>query len=71
MVKAILNDVCVQAHGRNQDGDDSLETAIRTRSTPESLPVFTIADAGRVVESMLKAILDIDNLRGTDRVWLP
>ena len=66
---------------RNQDGDDSLETAIRTRSTPESLPVFTIADADeilrnrayadRVVESMLQAILDIDNLRGTGRVWLP
>ncbi len=66
---------------RNQDGPDSLETAIRTRSTPDSLPVFTIADAeeivhsrqyaDRVVESMLTAILDIDNLRGTGRVWLP
>jgi hypothetical protein len=66
---------------RNADGPDSLEETIRTRNTPQSLPVFTIADAQevleskayaeRVVESFLDYLLDLDNVRGTGRLYLP
>jgi hypothetical protein len=66
---------------RNADGPDSLEETIRTCNTPESLPVFTIADAEeflqskayaeRVVESFLDYLLDLDNVRGTGRLYLP
>src|SRR6267378_1466257 len=36
---------------RNEDGPDSLETTIRTRNTPEKLPVFTIGNAQSVKSS--------------------
>jgi hypothetical protein len=66
---------------RNQDGPDSLETTIRNENTPDSLPVFTLADseqvrhskayAERVVESLLQYLLDIELYRGTGRLYLP
>lgn len=66
---------------RNADDADSLETTIRLRNTANSLPVFTIADADqvlqsrsyaeRVVERLLEYLLDIDNFRGTGRLYLP
>lgn len=66
---------------RNAEGPDSLEATIGARNTPESLPVFTVADAeqirhsreyaDRVVESLLDALFVIDNLRGTGRIYLP
>jgi hypothetical protein len=66
---------------RNNDGPDSLEATLRTQNRPDSLPVFTVADAervlhsgeyvGRVVERLLDYLLDIDNYRGTGRLYLP
>jgi hypothetical protein len=66
---------------RNMRGPDSLEATIRTRSTIDSLPVFTVADAeeifhsrtcaDRVVERMMERLLEIDKFRGTGRIWLP
>jgi hypothetical protein len=66
---------------RNAEGPDSLEETIRTCNTPASLPVFTIASAQqvlhskayaeRVVERLLHYLLDIDNYRGTGRLYLP
>ena len=66
---------------RNADGPDSLEATIRTQNTASSLPVFTFADADqvlrsrayaeRVVERLLEYLLDIDNFRGTGRLYLP
>src|SRR2546421_564106 len=66
---------------RNADGPDSLKETIRTCNPPQSLPVFTIADAQellesrayaeRVVESFLDYLLDLDNVRGTGRLYLP
>jgi hypothetical protein len=45
------------------------------------LPVLTISDAGRVihsreyanrvVETLLQYLMDIENVRGTGRLWLP
>ncbi|MCI0464441.1 MAG: hypothetical protein L0Z62_46505 [Gemmataceae bacterium] len=66
---------------RNKEGADSLEATIEAHNSPTSLPVFTIADpdrvlesalyADRVVESLLQYLLDIDNIRGTGRLYLP
>jgi hypothetical protein len=66
---------------RNLDSADSLEAAIRWNNTPESLPVFTIADVDefrtssdyveRVVEMLYGHLLRIDDVRGTGRLYLP
>jgi hypothetical protein len=66
---------------RNDEGPDSLEATIRTLNTPESLPVFTLADserlrkdkayANRVVERLLEYLLEIEKVRGTGRLYLP
>jgi hypothetical protein len=66
---------------RNQSGADSLESALRERAWPDSLPVLTISDAERfrhdrayveqVIESLLDILLDIQVYRGTGRLYLP
>src|SRR3954451_21135344 len=53
---------------RNRNSDDSLEATIRREGKPDSLPVFTFSDAGRIyqnatyvdqiVESLLEYLLD-------------
>ena len=66
---------------RNQDGPASLESTIQASSTPLSLPVLTIGEPQRVfssttyahgvAERLLEYLIDIDNLRGTRRLYLP
>jgi hypothetical protein len=66
---------------RNSEGPDSLEATIKQHNNANSLPVLTLADpkalsqggiyAGRVVETMLQYLLEIDNVRGTGRLYLP
>ena len=66
---------------RNQDGPDSLEATIRARNTASSLPVLTIADpeavrhsrtyAEQAVERLLAYLEEIDNFRGTGRLYIP
>jgi hypothetical protein len=66
---------------RNQDTPDSLETVIRTRTLPTSLPVFTISDIHRfrserdcveaVVAQLLEYLMDPDNLSGVGQLYLP
>jgi len=66
---------------RNADSPDSLEAVIRLHNTPQSLPVFTIADvdklrtgrdfAERVMIRLYEYLLDIDNVRGAGRLFLP
>jgi hypothetical protein len=66
---------------RNRKSEDSLEATIRRKSTPYSLPVFTLADADRiyqsaayldkVVETLLEYLLDEAAYRGTGRLYLP
>jgi hypothetical protein len=68
-------------NNRNSDSPDSLEAAIRLHNTPQSLPVFTIADvdklrtsrdyAERVVIRLYEYLLDIDNVLGAGRLFLP
>jgi len=66
---------------RNNDGPDSLEATIQGLNRPDSLPVFTLADADRVLHSrdyaervavrLLEHLLTIDLVRGTGRLYLP
>ena len=66
---------------RNAAGEDSLENTIRIRNSSDHLPVITIAQvervlhdrdyADRVVERLLEYLLDIDNLYGTGRLFVP
>ena len=66
---------------RSMKGRDSLEQVMREESTLNSLPVFTIANAdrllndvdyrGRCVESLIEITLDIDSYRGARRIFIP
>jgi hypothetical protein len=66
---------------RSMKGKDSLEQVMREESTSNSLPVFTIANAdrllndvdyrGRCVESLIEITLDIDSYRGVRRIFIP
>ena len=66
---------------RNLDADDSLEATIRRNNTPESLPVFTLADMAefrrnnfyveRTVEALYDYLLRLDEIRGSGRLYLP
>jgi hypothetical protein len=68
-------------NNRNDDGPDSLASTIRARNTPTSLPVFTIGDADRilsghdyanqVIDRLIRYLLEIDNIAGTGRLYLP
>jgi hypothetical protein len=75
------HDVFLLTNNRRADGPDSLEATIRDHNTPQSLPVFTIGDADkllsssdyadRVIERLFQYLLELDNLRGTGRLFLP
>jgi hypothetical protein len=66
---------------RNDAGPESLEATIRQHNTPESLPVFTLANDQRVLrdrlyaeavaDRLLEFLFDIDSYRGTGRLYLP
>lgn len=66
---------------RNQEDPASLEATIRTRNTPTSLPVFTVANvphlrhsrdyADRVIDRLLDFLRRMDTLRGTGWLYLP
>ncbi len=74
-------EVILVTGNRNDDGPDSLEATIRTLNHPGCLPVFTIGDVNRfgnsreyaeeVAESLLDYLLELDNCRGTGRLYLP
>jgi hypothetical protein len=66
---------------RNDEGPDSLEATIRDLNTLTSLPVMTIADpelvltsqdyAERVAIQILEYLMELDNFRGTGRLFVP
>ncbi len=66
---------------RLQRTEDSLEGTIRRHNSPQSLPVVTLADADRILEDrayadraivkLLEYLLEIDNYRGTGRLYVP
>lgn len=75
------SEVALITANRNAAGPDSLEATLRTENKPVSLPVFTVADpdallhskeyAERVGIRLLEYLLDIDNYRGTGRLYVP
>ena len=75
------NEIVLVTGNRNADGEESLEVAITHFGTPASLPVLTIADpdrlmrdrdyAERVAAQLLEYLLDLENLRGTGRLYVP
>ena len=66
---------------RNADGEDSLEATIERRCTDHSLPVVTIGDpdrlmrdreyAARTAAQLFEYLLELENLRGTGRLYVP
>jgi hypothetical protein len=56
---------------RNYESPESLEATIRQFNTPDSLPVFTIADLDKFRTRRSYHLLRIDTLRGTGRLYLP
>jgi hypothetical protein len=66
---------------RNRKGPDSLEATIRLHNQLDSLPVLTLADAGRVLtdrtyaeraaEKVLERLLEIENYKGSGRIFVP
>ena len=75
------NNLVLLTANRNQQGSDSLGETIVRESTPQSLPVVTLADAERVlldraycdraVERFIEILMDIDLFRGSGRLWIP
>ncbi len=77
----------VQAQGmilltanRSMTGEDSLEQTLREENTLTSLPVLTVGDVERMIEKhyrdrclkrLLDIVLDLDNYRGTKRIFIP
>jgi hypothetical protein len=66
---------------RNHDGPESLEAVIRSSNTEQSLPVVTLADPDRIlsdeayrnrtVERLLDVLLELEQYRGTGRLFIP
>ena len=66
---------------RNYESPESLEATIRQHNTPDSLPVFTIADLDKfrtrpsyrdqVLVALYDYLLRIDTVRGTGRLFVP
>jgi hypothetical protein len=66
---------------RNAEGPDSLEATLQDECRPDSLPVFTLADAGRFLrdrayaeqaaDKLLEDLFDIEHYRGVGRLYLP
>jgi hypothetical protein len=66
---------------RNKAGPEALEAVIEQNNTPTSLPVLTIGTpprvlssreyAERVVTRLLEILFDVEQYRGTGRLYLP
>jgi len=65
---------------RRMRGKNNLEQVIREENTGQSLPVFTIGNVKRIFERLyrdqciarlLEIIEELDNYRGTGRIFIP
>lgn len=65
---------------RNMEGEDSLEQVLRKENALNSLPVITIGNVERLgepdyhnrcVDRILEIILDIENVIGVGRLYIP
>ena len=74
-------DIILFTGNRNQHGPNSLEAAIRAGNTPASLPVITLANpkrfiadrryAERAAEKFIDRLYEIEDFRGTGRIYIP
>jgi hypothetical protein len=74
-------DILLITGNRNKAGPEALEAVIARENTPTSLPVLTLsappqvfrsrAYAHRVVTRLLEVLLDLEQYRGTGRLYLP
>lgn len=74
------NEVVLITGNRNAESPESLEVTIRQLNNDRCLPVLTLADqdrvlrdrsyAGTVAERLLEILYDLDNLRGSGRLYL-
>jgi hypothetical protein len=78
---AQANQMILLTANRSMKGKNSLEQVMREENTSTSLPVITIGDADRVltdpdyrnrcVDRLIEIIFDIDDYRGTMRLFIP
>ena len=75
------NDLVLITANRNAKGPSSLVETIAREGTPQSLPVLTLADGDRLMldrayceeaaERLIETLMELDNVRGSGRLWLP
>ena len=75
------NELILITGNRNHDGPTSLEATIRERLKPDSLPVVTVSKVkslglnstytAQVGVKLMDYILNIDDYRGTGRLYVP
>lgn len=75
------NQMVLLTANRSMKGQDSLEQVMREENTSTSLPVITIGDSDRVltdsgyrnrcVDRLIEIALEIDEYRGTMRLFIP
>lgn len=78
---AQANQMILLTANRTMKGKNSLEQVMREENTITSLPVVTIADADRVltdydyrnrcVDRLIELVFDIDDYRGSRRLFIP
>jgi len=78
---AQANQMILLTANRSMKGEDSLEQVMREENTLTSLPVITIGNANRLltdldyrdrcVERIMEIALDIDDYRGSRRIFVP
>ena len=74
-------DVILFTGNRNAEGPDSLEEVIRRENRPHHLPVITVGSltklqqdhdyAEQVAERLMQYLMDVENIRGTGRLYVP
>lgn len=74
------NSMVLLTGNRRMREEDSLEKTIREENTSTSLPVITISRVKRMIErryreqcevQLLNILLELDNYRGTGRIFIP
>lgn len=78
---AQANQLILLTANRSMKGEDSLEQVMREENTPTALPVVTMADANRLlndtnyrdrcIDRLLEIVIDLDNYRGSRRLFVP
>jgi hypothetical protein len=75
------NQMILLTANRSMKGENSLEQVMREENTPSSLPVITVGNPDRIlidsdyrnrcVDRLLEIVLDIDEYRGSMRIFIP